>query len=373
MEVLNLTLVLGPFDLNPAIVPLAVYEARLGAARQVMAQAGATTLVVYGDTFDHGALSYLTNFTPKLGQAIALFPAEGEATIFFSGGPLMAESAGRLTWVPRVRAIRTVEKDMADALAGAVGPGTELAVAVWQNGRMPQATWAGIVAGVGKGRMVEVQAELECLRRAKPSWEVALVKRAAAILSGTMESLRSAYEAGAGARSVAMAAEIEAYRLGAQDARVLTSHRAGGPPLAFDNAEDPECEPLLCSVAVRYYGYWAEGHVTLARSESAPMKSTKAALAAALAAAGPGVGLARLEQVADETLAPLQRVAGKPLCHGVGLSLREAPQSSGALVVGDLCSLQIEAQGADGQHTQASAMVVVGPEGIETLWADGAV
>ena len=371
MEVLNMTLVLGPYDLNPEIVPLAEYEARLRAVRQVMAKAGANTLLVYGDTFDHGALSYLTNFTPKLGQAIAVFPAEGQATIFFSGGPLMAESARLLTWVPKVRAIGSVGKDMAGALASALAPGTKLALAIWQNGRMPQTTYAGILAGMGKGRMVEVQAELESLRRPKTAAEVELIQRAGAILTGAVKSLRSAHSAGAGARAAGLAAESEAYRLGAQDARVMTSARAGGPPLALDTAEVPVCDPLLASVAVRYYGYWAEGHVTLARSESAQMQRTRAALRAVLAAAGPGVTLTALTGVADAALTA-SRMLDRVLCHGVGLSLREAPGGEAPLAEGDVCNLQIEAQDA-GEHTQTSAMVVVGPKGIVTLWTENAV
>ena len=74
--------------------------------REVMARRGVTHAVVHGNGFDHGALAWLTHFTPKLGPAYALVPATGPLRLLFAGGPGMKPSAQRLTWVEDVRALQ---------------------------------------------------------------------------------------------------------------------------------------------------------------------------------------------------------------------------------------------------------------------------
>ena len=113
--------------------------------------------------------------------------------------------------------------------------------------------------------------------RHKSPCEQGLLRRASEILAGTLTRLRKEVAEGIGARSAAIAAEDEAYTLGAQDARVYASIRNGGSPLPFDTAADPMPAPLLASVAVRYAGYWAAGHVTL-NSSSPQLQRAETAL-----------------------------------------------------------------------------------------------
>lgn len=82
------------------------------ALRAAMAELRVTQAVVHGNIFDHAALHRLTYFTPKLGPAYALVPAEGPLRILFSGGPGMKPSAEKLTWVEHVNALRDIEADI---------------------------------------------------------------------------------------------------------------------------------------------------------------------------------------------------------------------------------------------------------------------
>jgi Xaa-Pro aminopeptidase len=366
MQVLDRALVVGPYDWHEEATPRAEYAARLEAARQAMARRGANALLVYGDTFDNGPLAWLANFTPKLGQAVAVFPAAGEAVVFFSGGGLMVESTRRLTWIGEVRAIKNLEKDLAGVLRGAAGAG-DLALAVWESGRMTEATRAAIARALpAGGRRVEMQAELEALRRTKSAREVATIRQTCAALAAAMEALRSAQALGAGRRTAALAAERAAYAYGAQDARVLVSARPGGPALALDGTEDAACDPLLASVAVRDGGYWAEARVTATGSENALAGQARAALGAVLRAARPGATAAALERVADAALGPAKRNRALAVFHGVGLSLAEAPGEM--LAAGDVCSFQVEVQGEAGARAASSAMALVSEGGVEVLW-----
>jgi Xaa-Pro aminopeptidase len=380
VQVLNTTLVLGPYDWHPEVLPAAEFEARVAAARQVMKAQGLGGLVIYGDTFDHGALSYLTGFTPKLGPAFAFFPAEGKPSILFSGGAMIVEVSKKLTWVEEVRAIRDLEKDLASKLRE-MAAGRELALGLWQSGSMSHSAHQVLMSALGPtGRIVDVQQALENLRRRKSPVEQASIKRACAILAGAVERLRGEFAERKGARSAALAAEREAYSRGAQDARVMASARDGGPPLPLDNAEDVYRDPLLAALAVRYAGYWAEAHVTLGSASAALQERARTALRAMIAAARPGSTTASLGAVVDQALPPARRNPDQAVLVGVGLSLAEAPCGSPetTLAEGDVCCFKVDAvdseatSGADARAI-TSAMVMVRASGAEVVWSDGVV
>jgi hypothetical protein len=87
MRMKNTSLLTGPYDWDPAILPLAEFEARLASVRRVLAERGAAVLLVHGNSMEHGALAYLTGFVPKLGPAFVLVPRDGPLRILASGGP----------------------------------------------------------------------------------------------------------------------------------------------------------------------------------------------------------------------------------------------------------------------------------------------
>src|SRR6201986_3865506 len=114
MQVLETTLLTGPYDWDARVLPRADYEARIQRVREAMAQSGATTLAVYGHPGNYSALAYLTNFTPKAGPALALVPREGAPRILASGTPKMMDAAKLLTWVEDVRPLGNAPKTVAE-------------------------------------------------------------------------------------------------------------------------------------------------------------------------------------------------------------------------------------------------------------------
>jgi hypothetical protein len=85
------TLLVGPADWESARLPRAEFEARLAK----LWESGADGAIVYGEAAEHGALAYLTNFTPKLEPSLAFIPRVGMPILFFGGGPNMVGAARR--------------------------------------------------------------------------------------------------------------------------------------------------------------------------------------------------------------------------------------------------------------------------------------
>src|ERR1019366_7563081 len=117
MRMKNTALLVGPYDWDSALMPLAEFEARLNAVRRVLAERGATALLVHGHSVEHGPLAYLTGLVPKLGPAFALVPRNGPVRILASGGAGMMGSVKLLTWVEDVRPLGNLRNALGEWLS----------------------------------------------------------------------------------------------------------------------------------------------------------------------------------------------------------------------------------------------------------------
>jgi Xaa-Pro aminopeptidase len=366
MKVLQTTLLTGPYDWEPTILPREEFAGRLARVRAALTGAGAVALLVHGHAGDYGALNYVSAFVPKLGPALALVPAEGDMRLLVGGSDLMIPQAKRLTWVEDVQPFANVPKRVADWL-GAKKGGT---VAAWGTGSLAHGIERGIVAAVGP--LTSMDAALDPIRRRKSPRELQLMRRASEMLGFAMSALIAAARGGAGARSAALAAERAAIAAGAQDARTLASLSPGGAPLPLDGAEDRALDPLLAAVAVQVGGYWAAGYVTVSKRGSAALVRAEAALAAILKAARPGVTGAALRQAAAQKLAPLtlHPALQNTIGGAIGLSLDEGPLADADILEpGATYALRVGAAGEGGDAAIVSAMIAVDDTGASVLWA----
>lgn len=346
MQLLESTLLTGPYDWDEHALPRSEYEARLARVRAAMASAGAAALAIFGHPGDYGALAYLTNFVPKTGPAMGLVPREGSLRILMSGTPKMMDNAKRLTWVEDVRPIGGASK----AISELVGDGT--AVATWGFGAAPQGFYAGIAKAQAPRALVSLDPALEAVRRRKSPHEIELIRGAARMLTAAADKFAASLRAGSGVRSAAIAAERAAVAASAQDARVMASLSPGGVPLPLDAVSDERVlDPANAGIAVQNHGYWASGTVTVARKAGAAQTRAREALAAALAAARPGAHLP--EGVA---------------ANAIGLSLTEGPGSP--LEAGAVYAVTSSAK-EGGETAYASALIAVTEKGSETLWRSG--
>ena len=374
MRMKNTALLTGPYDWDPALVPLAEFEARLAAVRRVLQERGAIALLVHGHCIDHGALAYLTGFVPKLGPAFALVSLEGPICILASGGPGMVSSAKRLTWVEDVRPLNNMRNTLKEWLAEMVRDG-RAGLGLWGGNRIAQRPYLAVEdASQTFGKVIDLDDQLDGLRRRKSPSELELLRQACRVLDVACDAFERAAVEGSGARSAALAAERAAFSNGAQDVRILASARNGGPPLPFDGPDDLRVAPLLACLAVRFAGYWAEGLVTVAPPPSGALARAKAALAAMLREARPGATSSDLFRVAASHLPPckLPPLIESAIGNGIGTSFEESPilarGERARLEEGGVYTLRSGATAEGSDNAIVSAMVAVTGTGIEILW-----
>jgi Xaa-Pro aminopeptidase len=370
----NTALLTGPYDWDPALLPLAEFEARLVDVRRVLIEGGATALLVHGNSIEHGRLAYLTGFVPKLGPAFALVPREGPIRILASGGTGMISSAKLLTWVEDVRPLSNLQNALGEWFAE-IGCGRGAVIALWDGNIMAQRPYRAVVSATQLvGKLIELDEHLDALRQRKSPREMKLVREACRILTVAVGAFERASDEGLGARSAALAAERAAFAASAQDIRILASARYGGPPLTFDGPVDFRVAPLLASLAVRFSGYWAEGLVTVAASPGGALARAEGGLKAMLRQVRAGANTDDLIRAATALLPPYNF---HPLIRGaignsIGLSFEESPvlgrDEKAELEVGGVYTLRCGAMGEGSDNAIASAIVAVNKTGAEVIW-----
>jgi Xaa-Pro aminopeptidase len=375
MRMKNTALLTGPYDWDPALLPLAEFEARLHAVRRVLTERGVTALLVHGHGAEHGAIAYLTGFVPKLGPALALVPRDGPVRILASGGVGMIRSAKLLTWVEDVRPLSNLRNAMSEWL-GQMNLDCQGVLGLWGGRVMAQRPYVAVATATQAfGKMIEMDDPLDALRRHKSPREMELLRESCRILAVACGAFERAAAEGSGARSAALAAERAAFANGAQDVRILASARDGGPPLPFDGTGDIHVTPLLACLAVRFAGYWAEGLVTAAATQGGALARAGAALTAMLREVRADASSSDLFRAAAQHLAPynLHPLAQSALGNGIGLSFEESPvlgsHEKVMFEVGGVYTLRCGAMGEHGDNAIVSAMVAVTGTGIDVLWS----
>ena len=372
MQALRTTLLTGPYDWDPDLLPRRAFEARVDAVRAVLAAENAAGLIVHGNSGDYGALAYLTAFVPKLGPSLAFMPREGALRVLTEGTDLMLPWAKRLTWVEDVRTLANVAV-IADEWLREIAPQGNVTLATWGGGAMPHIIASGIARAVAaaKGKIVAMDGPLDAVRRRKSPLERRLMGDAAAILDRVVAAFLAAAKQGNGNRSAALAAERAAYAAGAQDVRVAASLHPGGPPLPIDGGEDLPLDPLLADIAVQWSGYWAEGLVTATSRPGPALARTEAALAATLDSARARDTGAALLQAAIAALAPCvpHALMQGGIGNAIGLSLEEGRLGAAdKLTEGGVYVLRVGAQGDAADAAGVSAMIAIDGAVAEILW-----
>jgi len=370
----NTALLTGPYDWDPALVPVADFDTRLTAVRRALDESGATALLVHGHSIDHGALAYLTGFVPKLGPAFALVPRDGPIRILASGGPGMISSAKLLTWVEDVRPLSNLRIALSEWLREMNRDGPAV-LGLWGGSFMAQRPYLAVTATIQPfGKVIDLDDQLDALRRHKSPRELELLREACRILASACEEFERAATDGTGGRSAALAAERAAYSNGAQDVRILASARNGGPPLPFDGPADIRVAPLLACLGVRFAGYWAEGLIALAAPSSGALARAEAALTAMLREVRVGATSGDLLRAATQHLSPYRfhPSVQSAIGNGIGLSFEEPPNlgrdEKSRLEDGGVYTLRCGAMGEGNDNAVISVMVAVSAAGIDVLW-----
>lgn len=373
MRTMHPTLLIGPADWDRERMPHEEFRARIDALWRGHPRAGGA--IVYGNAFDHAALAYLTNFTPKLEAALALIPRGGEPQLLVGGGVNMIAAARPLTWVEQLKPLREPGKAAADWARG-LPTGSRLLLI--GGDAMPYDMRRALDIALGAAFAIDdATSALQTQMLRKNSRELAAIREACAGLDRAVAALREAHKLGAGVTACVLAAEHAAQRGGAQDARALFSLDGGRTLRPFDVSVEQGVEPLQVYLAVRHAGYWAEGFVRASNSPDPLYEQAARVLTAMISSAKPGVTGRALASVATAARGALlaHPMTEHVLGNSIGLALEELPLLEAAseawLEPGTVYSLRAGVLEAQGRGAMASAMLRMTEHGNEVLWSAG--
>lgn len=375
MQTMHPALLIGNYDWDPDRLRLSEFEGRLAAVTEMISARGLAGLIVYGDAADHGALAYLTGFTPKLGGGFAFVAPGRDVWVLAQGGPSMIEAAKRLTWVDDVVS-GAQSADRIDEWLGGLAADRGPPRIGWAAGlRAPVSAMRPIATrSVGRADLEDVSDLLTSSMVRKRPLERMLIRGSAAILSRTVAAIGAAYGEGESIVSAIQAGEREARRLRVADVRTLFSPDGGRVLHPFEGLDESRAEPLVAYVAVRMAGYWAGGFITLGERPNAARDTADAALAAMIRAARPGTNgrdLAAARGAASNNLMP-HPVTRDNIGNGLGLNLEEIPvlrpDSEAVLELDGVYALQTGFADKTAGNALLSAIVAVGSDETEVLW-----
>ncbi len=371
MLTMHPTLLVGPADWDAGRMPEQEFRARI-AALFGEAERAAEAAIVYGNPAHHAELAYLTHFTPKLEAAIALIPRAGAIWLLVGGGPTMIQAAKPLSYVQDLVPLRNAGKAVAEWLRGLGSPGALLIGA----GTMPPGLRREIIGALGEpAAWTDATGTLRALMRHKSACELGCLRAACATLDAAVAAMADAQRGGAGATAVILAGERAANRRGVQDVRTLFSLDGGCTLRPFETTVERAADPLQVYVAVRQFGYWAEGFALLAAAPHPGMARAGEILRSAAALVRPGMRAGEVARSIASESHPWQPhpVTARTAGNAIGLALEEvprlAPESDDHLQPSEVYSLRAGLTDGNAQSAIASAMVAVHDHGSEVLWA----
>jgi|LauGreDrversion4_2_1035121.scaffolds.fasta_scaffold77722_3 hypothetical protein len=252
----SIALPTGPYDWHEEIISRATYENRLEGLRAAMHARGLTHTIVYGNIFDSEALAFFSSFTPKLGPAVLLVPQAGDVRLLFSGGPGMAPSARRLTFIENVAALRHLAKDIGEWIAGQSGGCVGL---VCGDG-VTQGDFLAMNGSVPDG-LVPLDDVFSLLCNAQDVLEG--VRASAELLQRCANRMAADFCDQADLSTFVLDAERFAFSLGVQDMRLRIARKPWGRAVALPDQAVRMAAPVPVALAVRFRGWWTQGQFVL--------------------------------------------------------------------------------------------------------------
>jgi len=371
--------ILGSHHWDPAALPLEAFKERLSAVRRQMRLNGWHGLIVHGDAEQSPMLAWLTNFCPRLRWTLCMVGPEGEPQLLVAGATRDLPAARQLTWCKSVESYESLDllSGWTQQLRRAEAPAEPLRIAVYGMSRIRDAVRETLVQTVGpEVELCDAELILDGLMHPKRKYELNVIRQAHIILAQAVEQLTQAWRGGKPVCEAVLQAELCARRAQAHDVRILFSVDGGRTLRPFENIDSLCADTLVCYVAVRYLGYWAERFVTRG-CEGAPMYQAAAAILEGFRQrAAPGITGTDLQQAA---VPHLSGFGWHPMLeggygHGIGLVLEErlglAPDSGDAMQAGGVYSLRAGLVNTAGEGVLMSATVHLSVDGTLPVLLD---
>lgn len=373
VQTMQSVLQVGPFDRAASPLYPRLSGTRLALLRKTMAQEGSDALVVFGDRFDYSNLNWITGYAPRLNGALALVAAAGTVRILTYEGVRMAPAGQETAWDACVEPF----DDIAEVLTGwleDLGPAARVSTCDFALLNESKFLPVGRIARLAAA--VDATPTVARLRRRKDAAEIEALREAGRVLSAAEDALRRAVAGGALASAALARALHAALAAGAQDVRALTSLDGGvgfNPPGL--SAEEEDGGDLVAYLAVRLWGYWIDGFVSVRPMTSDGDRRASAVLDGLVALAVPGTPATRLAKAFDDGLDGQERpdILARDGCgNGLGTALHEAPDLTDPIQVlqdGDVLTLRAACHDGPGRISYDSVVVHVTAAGPRILWS----
>ena len=353
MMMRGIALPTGAFDWDRERAPERVFRERLAAVRRLMAERGLSRMVMAANTFDDGAAAWLTSFTPKLGPAFALIPAQGEPRLLFSGGPGMKSSAQKLTWLNDVLALKSLPPDAIDFFKG-----TTSRLGLYAGAALAHSDWAAL-RGVAT-EIVLLDEGVNTMRGERTAADLRTAELGASLFGRVEIALERAVAKRLDRRCALLAAERQAREAGAQDFRARISLRPFGPPEPADHAEPLPNEGVSVAIALRVQQIWFTGTTGVSSPPQHVRRTLANAWRSLMEIIGPGATLADLRKTVSSSCSLKVEAIGFSMSESA--LAQNAPIGPGKVLSVSLASLaETPAAGC--------AFVEIGDHGARVLWA----
>lgn len=266
----------GLMEWNKVELPQEELAGRIVALRAGMAREGLDAILAYGDNYEAGDLSYLSNFSPYWFDGMLVLTRESDVLLTTLSARIHSWIKG-ISPVSEVRSTKSLGREAAEWLKerkverGRIG--------VTRLDRLPYGVYRAFRDGLPGGEVVDVAALIEALRIAPSHTEVDLLSKAARM---SVEAIEYAFEESLqGRKQCEVTAEIE-HQLrysGAEDLLVLiASGKVPGNWPAIATEEKIEGATLVRAICA-YKGHWAEVGWTLPGSSKAAQEANVELLA----------------------------------------------------------------------------------------------
>jgi len=363
-------------------VPASEFAKRLERIRSGMKEHSLDLLLVYGDSWKFGNLSFVSHFMPKNRGALAVIPVDGSPALVVQEPDRNNPFSRSLTWIEEVHSTGQFAIGLGRVLdSRGITPKRMGLVSVREQLGIRQ--WNSLFKDVESAERVDSTAWFEALRQAKTATEVKLIQTAADFLKESVAALGSEAEAGRKEYEIMASAERAARGRGAEDFRFVLAN-ANDPQVGLRPASDTVLQSgdtLLVAVAGSYQRYWAELGQTLSvrTPTSLALKGHQHALGLFKSleqALRTNVDPGSLEAVARNCLPAGAAVDGAlsyGLGNGLGLDLVEAPllgvREQPTLVQGMVLTLRACVHGADCGSGLIARPFEVTPQGVRPMVA----
>jgi Xaa-Pro aminopeptidase len=379
MYTMHPVIVSGSYRWDQDLLPLDEFEERLRELRRNMEANGWAGLIVHGDSQESAMLTWLTNFYPRLRWAIAMIGLEGAPELLVAGGTRDLPAASSLTWCRSFESYGDAPRLLAGWLErtmGRVSGSTSRTIAVHGLNSMRDAVRRTILKSVEQAKVQAIEADslLDRLLVSKRWRELRVVREAHGILAGAVDALQQQWSRGECIKTGIIETERFARLAQAQDVRILFSLDGGATLRPFEDMSTELSESLVCFVAVRYLGYWAQAYVTRGIESSAVFQATAATLRSLRDVTGPGVSGAGLAAAARPHMVGFDAhpMMSGQFGHGVGLNLAEPPfftqQTNETMQEGGVYTLQAGLIDAQSTGALLSATICIVDGKVEDLY-----